>query len=358
MDPGHELINCEGPDLGASTPDRGLLALGLAVLTSLAIHGGVFLLIPVENDRGVAQHGQGGITISLGPAGREAGGEVAAAQETADVVSEVTAREPATIETSEATEMLEAETLSVPPEADAVTDAQVLAVSDIQVSEVDAVEVEVSDVETEEVALSERPPHQLDETTFTAKVVPPPLPKRRPQMQKKAAVQEQQKAETAAEPAKSVQPEEATPLEQPGQARRDVAEGDSETRTTNELAGQGGRSGQSGLSEDGLGNNTAGGGAPGTDSDYYREIQAWLERHKRYPRRSKLRNEQGVVLLRFVVTRDGVVTLSGIKKSSGHKRLDKEAMGMIKRAQPLPPMPDDMRQAQLDLVIPVKFHLQ
>ena len=47
-----------------------------------------------------------------------------------------------------------------------------------------------------------------------------------------------------------------------------------------------------------------------------------------------------------------------LQESSGHRLLDREVEDMIKRAQPLPKMPDDMEQAQLELVVPVQFFLR
>lgn len=198
---------------------------------------------------------------------------------------------------------------------------------------------------------------------MASKVAAPPFPKRRPEEIKTPSAEAPPKAAIAATPRKPVHQETREPVTESAVTQRKpsrakATDGDTSSPPTNQIAGEGGRSAESGLSEAGQGDNSVGDGAPGADSDYYREVLAWLEKHKRYPRRSKLRNEQGVVLLHFVVSRDGMVTISTIKKSSGHKRLDTEAMGMIERAQPLPAIPDGMRRAKLDLVVRVEFHLQ
>ena len=384
---------------GAS-PDRSFLALSLAVFLSLAIHGSVLLLFPGNEDRGVARSGQGGITVSLGPAGRSAGGEVAAVlppSETAeepitsdtetieamtaperDLREETTAVEPDAVEpdvaepdvaqpdaaaVAEPVEMRSADPVPPVSEPDLVLEAEVPDVADVLAPVIAASEVEAVETETQVTVPTAAPEVRPEETVAAPRVVTAPLPKRRPQLVQKLPSQDRQQAERPVAP-KQREPQQAasrdvvTETEAAENAQLQAAEGDSARETANQLAGEGGRSGDSGLSEAGQGNNTAGGGAPGVKSDYYREVTAWLEKHKRYPRRSKLRNEQGVVLLRFVVERDGMVTVSGIKESSGYKRLDKEAMGMIERAQPLPPIPPEMRQAKLDLVIPVKFNLR
>ena len=56
--------------------------------------------------------------------------------------------------------------------------------------------------------------------------------------------------------------------------------------------------------------------------------------------------------------REGRVITHRLQESSGHRLLDREVEEMIKRAQPLPRMPDDMEQAQLELVVPVQFFLR
>ncbi len=382
------------PDLYGPSPNRRFTALSCAVLASLAIHGGALLLIPGDKDKGVANFGYGGISVSLGPAGRDAGGEVATAQaasetleeipptetepleavtpvepqilpetlqETATiepvVVDEATVPEPEAVLASEVAEVQETEPAPTLPEPDLAMNAEVADVTDLSAPEVTTAEAEIIEVEPAEVKPVTPLAVEPEEVVATAKVAAPPLPKRRPELEKKPLVQELQKTEVV-EPKTSVATDTASDIEPREEARAEVTDGLSETQTANQVAGEGGKSGDSGLSEAGQGDNTAGGGAPGDSSDYYREVTAWLEKHKRYPRRSKLRNEEGVVMLRFVVNRDGMVSVSTIEESSGYKRLDKEAMGMIERAQPLPPIPEDMRQANLDLVIPVKFNLR
>ena len=120
----------------------------------------------------------------------------------------------------------------------------------------------------------------------------------------------------------------------------------------------GGRIGALARIDAGSGEYAPHGGAPEAAAGYYTRLQAWLEKHKRYPRRARLRGEQGVVLLRFVVTRRGEVSAFGIEKSSGHSRLDEEARKMIQRAQPLPKMPLEMRVSRIEFLVPVRFFLQ
>ncbi len=101
-----------------------------------------------------------------------------------------------------------------------------------------------------------------------------------------------------------------------------------------------------------------GSATPGAAADYYTRLQAWLEQHKRYPRRARLLNKQGVVLLRFVVTRGGEVSSFAIEKSSGHSYLDEAARKMVQRALPLPKIPPELLKDRLEFLLPVQFFLQ
>ena len=103
---------------------------------------------------------------------------------------------------------------------------------------------------------------------------------------------------------------------------------------------------------------TGGAGAPGATADYAAQLQAWLERHKEYPRRARQRRQEGVALLYFAIDRNGRVLQARLQQTTGHDLLDREVLSMIQRAQPLPPMPDSMTQQQLELIIPVEFFLR
>ncbi len=91
---------------------------------------------------------------------------------------------------------------------------------------------------------------------------------------------------------------------------------------------------------------------------YLAQLVAELERHKSYPRSAQSRRQQGTALLRFTLTRDGHVAEWRIERSSGHDRLDDAVEAMIRKADPLPPLPPEIRGDRLDLVVPVSFVLR
>lgn len=137
----------------------------------------------------------------------------------------------------------------------------------------------------------------------------------------------------------------------------EAASDDQTNQMANLVSGQGGNTGVGGEANAGDGDNTPGGGTPGAQADYFAEVQDWLERHKRYPRRAKLRQLQGVALLRFVVMRDGSITNFAVEESSGHSLLDAEVLKLVVRAQPLPSIPKSMLRPEIELFVPIVFSL-
>ena len=87
-------------------------------------------------------------------------------------------------------------------------------------------------------------------------------------------------------------------------------------------------------------------------------LLAHLERHKNYPRAARKRQEQGTSLLRFRMDRSGRVLSYALAGSSGYEALDAEVLAMIERAQPLPPLPAEVTEAVVEIVVPVQFALR
>ena len=69
-------------------------------------------------------------------------------------------------------------------------------------------------------------------------------------------------------------------------------------------------------------------------------------------------DEQGVVSLRFTIDAAGHVLAASVTKPSGSDALDKEVLAAVKRADPLPRIPNIFGRDKLDLVVPVEFVLR
>lgn len=79
-----------------------------------------------------------------------------------------------------------------------------------------------------------------------------------------------------------------------------------------------------------------------------------LEKHRRYPAAARARRAQGVTYVTFRMNRAGSVLSAQVTRSSGSSSLDHAALDTLKRAQPLPKIPED-RPDPLELSVPVEF---
>lgn len=96
-----------------------------------------------------------------------------------------------------------------------------------------------------------------------------------------------------------------------------------------------------------------GGGA----GSYAARVRAWLLAHKRYPRRSRMHGEEGVVQLRFVLDRAGHLLDGALVAGSDHAALDAEALAMLRRAVPYPAPPGEMRGDRIEIAAAIVFEL-
>lgn len=82
-----------------------------------------------------------------------------------------------------------------------------------------------------------------------------------------------------------------------------------------------------------------------------------LSKKRHYPAGAMARRQQGVPYIRFVMDRQGKVLSASLERSSGVPDLDREALSLPRRAQPLPKPPEDRPGETLELVVPVEFFI-
>jgi len=85
------------------------------------------------------------------------------------------------------------------------------------------------------------------------------------------------------------------------------------------------------------------------------QIVAMIERNKRYPEASARRGEHGVAQVFFSLDRRGRLVDSRIVRSSGANALDEEALALLQRAQPFPPLPPEILGDRVNLLLPLRF---
>lgn len=100
-------------------------------------------------------------------------------------------------------------------------------------------------------------------------------------------------------------------------------------------------------------------GAPGqAEATWQSQLLGHLERHKQYPRSAERRRQEGTVQVQFSIDRQGQLVDARIVRSSGHEALDAEALATLKRANPLPPPPDEIHGDPVKVTTPVNFSLR
>jgi periplasmic protein TonB len=93
-------------------------------------------------------------------------------------------------------------------------------------------------------------------------------------------------------------------------------------------------------------------------ASYRQMVAAHLQRFKQYPPAAKAAGQQGTARVSFTLSRSGGVTSVSLGGSSGHAALDAETVAMVRRAQPFPAFPADVKQASMPFSAPVAFYIR
>lgn len=95
--------------------------------------------------------------------------------------------------------------------------------------------------------------------------------------------------------------------------------------------------------------------ASSAPQEWRARLLAHLDRHKRYPAVAERQRQEGVVHIRFTMNREGRVLTSSVTRGSGRPMLDREALAMLQRAQPLPTPPADEPGDVIEIATHVDF---
>lgn len=95
----------------------------------------------------------------------------------------------------------------------------------------------------------------------------------------------------------------------------------------------------------------------GFSGSYAARVRAWLESHKTYPKAARMRKQQGVAHVAFVIDRAGHVLDCRLVSPTGHALLDQEALAMVRRSDPFPTPPHTVQGEHIALDAPVEFAL-
>lgn len=88
---------------------------------------------------------------------------------------------------------------------------------------------------------------------------------------------------------------------------------------------------------------------------YEQQISSWIQLHKIYP--ASAGGREGRVVVRMRIDRAGTVRYYAIEQSSGIDAIDVAAIDMIRRANPVPAVPENYPAgALIEFLIPITFH--
>ncbi|WGP00018.1 TonB family protein [Saccharophagus degradans] len=91
---------------------------------------------------------------------------------------------------------------------------------------------------------------------------------------------------------------------------------------------------------------------------YIAKLKRWSSSKLKYPSRAASRGHEGNVRLSIVIDRSGKVKKVEVIEAAEYSSLTKEAQNAVERANPFPPMPEDVKGDTFLFTLPVVFQLQ
>lgn len=107
------------------------------------------------------------------------------------------------------------------------------------------------------------------------------------------------------------------------------------------------------------GNRAQGAGmdAEAVRSGYRHQLESHLNQYQRYPAGAQRKQQTGTVEVAFVIDRQGHLVSSELLSRTPFPLLNREALALLKRAVPFPPVPDTLTDDQLHWELPIHFRL-
>lgn len=90
---------------------------------------------------------------------------------------------------------------------------------------------------------------------------------------------------------------------------------------------------------------------------YIAKLKKWTYREIRYPEESILADESGIVRMRVTISRKGKVREIDMLEEPEFDRLTKAAVTAVKKSQPYPNIPDDIKGKEFSFTLPIVFRL-
>ena len=91
---------------------------------------------------------------------------------------------------------------------------------------------------------------------------------------------------------------------------------------------------------------------------YIAKLSRWTFPFVQYPKSARRNGQEGSLMLKVVIARNGKVTDVTVVEGSGFSVLDKAAITAVKKASPYPAIPEDIRNDTFSFSVPIAFGLQ
>lgn len=92
---------------------------------------------------------------------------------------------------------------------------------------------------------------------------------------------------------------------------------------------------------------------------YEQTISLWIQKFKLYPESARADGMEGDAIVRIRIDRRGNIRYSILEEGTGYEELDRAALDMVRRANPVPAVPDSYPEGDMfEFLIPVKFQMQ
>ncbi|MDF2810425.1 MAG: TonB family protein [Microvirga sp.] len=151
-------------------------------------------------------------------------------------------------------------------------------------------------------------------------------------------------AKAAPPTAKVAKPVERAQSERQNAARGSTTRGTGEDAFTSHAASRGVQS-------------QGGSAGAGAFESYRSRVMGHLARYKRYPEAARVQGLYGRALVTFALDKTGNVTGVSLARPSAHSLLDREALAMVRRASPFPPIPPETGQASASFTAPIRYDM-
>jgi protein TonB len=92
-------------------------------------------------------------------------------------------------------------------------------------------------------------------------------------------------------------------------------------------------------------------------ANYEQTVSLWIKKFQVYPEEARQKGYVGTPVVRVRFDRRGNIRYTVLESSSGYDELDRAALDMVRRANPVPAVPDDYPQGGdlLEFLLPVIF---